>query len=327
MRRFSYIFFVFLLVFSSCKTQQNEDLNLKHAKHIANAINNDLLLVRNNIFNTANVLQHKIPFDKNVQDFSKNIYRFSLNGTLVSNYIKSKSAIYYPANSILTNDLKRIIINSEALDTLFTSTIKKNPSLSQIYFIDTNSFLRIYPYIDVLSYLIPDINLKKFAPYQLANNKPFSEKAYWINNPIADPYGRGWIVSCVEPIYYRDHFIGILSGDITLNSLKEKYFSSGTELILIIDQKGNIICCTKGAGKITNIPHLRDFGYYKPITEDIYNFKKTNLTDHKNKSLSNAIKSLLSEESIENFYIDNSKYTIYKALIEETNWLLLKIIK
>lgn len=326
MRRFSYIFFVFLSVFSSCKTQQKEDLNLKHAKHIANSINNDLLLVRNNIFNTANVLQHKIPFDRDVQGFSEKIYKFSLNGILVSKYIESKSAIYYPTNSKITNDLKRIIINSEAIDTLFISSIKKNTLLSQIYFIDTNSFLRIYPYIDVLSYLIPNINLKKFAPYQLANNKPFSEKAYWINKPIADPYGRGWIVSCVEPIYYRDHFIGILSGDITLNSLKEKYFSSGTELILIIDQKGNIICCTKEAGKITNVPQLREFGYYKPITEDIYNFKIPNLTNHKNKSLSNAIKSLLSEETIEIFYVDNKKYTIYKALIEETNWLLLKII-
>lgn len=326
MRRFSYIFFVFLFVFSSCETQQKEDLNLKHTKHIANSINNDLLVVRNNIFNTANIIQHKIPFDKNVQDFPKNMYRFSSSGTLVRKYIESKSAIYYSADSVLTNDLKKIIINSEALDTLFISAIKKNPLLSQIYFIDTNSFLRIYPYIDVLSYLTPNTNLKKFTPYRTANNKPFREKAYWINKPIADPYGRGWVISCVEPIYYRDHFIGILSGDITLHSLKEKYFSSGTELILVIDQKGNIICCTKEAGKLTNVPQLREFGYYKPITEDIYNFKNPNLTNHKNKSLSNAIKSLLSEETIENFYVDNNKYTIYKALIEETNWLLLKII-
>lgn len=326
MRRFSYIFFVFFLVFSSCKTRLKEDLNLKHAKNIANSINNDLHLVRNSIFNTANVLQHKIPFDKDVQDFSEDIYKFSLNGTIVSKYFESKSAIYYPADSAITNSLKRIIINSEALDTLFISSIKKNPLLSQIYFIDTNSFLRIYPYIDVLNYLKPNINLKKFAPYQAAKNKPFSEKAYWINKPIADPYGRGWIISCIEPIYYRDHFIGILSGDITLQSLKKKYFSSGTELILIIDQKGNVICCTKKAGKITNIPQIREFGYYKPITEDIYNLKNPNLTNHKNESLSNAIKSLLSEETIEVFFVDNNKYTIYKALIEETNWLLLKII-
>jgi hypothetical protein len=317
---------VFLLVFSSCETEQKEDLNLKHAKHIANSINNDLLTVRNSIFNTANVLQRKIPFNKEVQDFSKNIYQFSSSGSLVSKYFESRSAIYYPADSILTNDLKKIIINSEALDTLFVSAIKKNPLLSQIYFLDTNSFLRIYPYIDVLSYLIPNINLKKFAPYQTAKNKPFRERAYWANKPFADPYGRGWIISCLEPVYYRDHFIGIVSGDITLHSIEEKYFSSGTELILIIDQKGNVICCTKEAGKITNIPHLREFGYYKPITEDIYTLKNPNLTDHKNKSLSNAIKSLLSEGTIENFYVDNNRYTVYKALIEETNWLLLTII-
>ncbi len=64
------------------------------------------------------------------------------------------------------------------------------------------------------------------------------QSAYWTNQPFADPYGRGWILSCVEPIYYRDQFIGILSGDIRLHSMKNKYFSSSTEITLIIDNEG-----------------------------------------------------------------------------------------
>ncbi|MDA3952668.1 MAG: PDC sensor domain-containing protein [Bacteroidales bacterium] len=327
MKRFFYVFIIFIWIFYSCQNQKTEDLNLKHVNHIANSINADLNSIKSNVFYTANFLQHRVPFDKKVRGFSKDFYQFSSDKALISKYNESKSAVYCPADITISSQLKKIIINSEVFDSLFISSIKKNPLISQLYFLDTNSFLRIYPYIDVTTCLKPDINLKGFAPYQTANNKPFiNDEAYWINKPFADPYGRGWIISCIEPIYYRDQFIGILSGDIALQGLKKKYFSSGTELLLLIDQKGKIICCTKEAGKLANIPQLREFGYYKTITEDIYDFDNPNLTDHKNKSLSKAIKSLLSGENIENFYVDNNKYTIYKSIIKETDWLLLKII-
>jgi hypothetical protein len=327
MRQFIYISFILLAIFSSCSTPQEEDLNLKHVKHIAHLLNNDLLSIKANIVTTSNILQYKIPFDNDVEDFSNIIYKYSSNGILLSKYHEKKSAIYYPSGRNNLKHLKKIIINSEALDSVFINSLNQDPLLSQIYFIDTNSFLRIYPYIDVINYLKPNIDLTLFAPYQLVYNKPFiNDEVYWLNKPFADPYGRGWIISCVEPIYYRDHFLGILSGDISLQSIKAKYFSHGVELLLLLDQNGEIICCTKEAGKITNIPQLREFGYYKPITEDIYNYNNPSLTEHKNKSLSKAVKSILLGETIEHFNIDYTKHTIYGCFIEETDWCLLKII-
>ena len=327
MRKSFYIIILLLFIFSSCKTPQDEDLNLKHINHIANSINNDLSEIRENVFNTAKILQHNIPFNKEAKEISKNLYKTTSAGTLISKNSQSLSAVYCPSGCVITDHLKNVIVNSEALDSIFISLTQKSPLLSQVYFLDTNSFLRIYPFIDVENYLTPNINLKKLAPFQTINKKPLiNDKAYWLNRPFADPFGRGWIISCVEPIYYRDQFIGMLSGDITLRSLKTKYFKSGTELILLIDQKGKIICCTKEAGKITNIPQIREFGYYKPISEDIYVHNIPSLLDHKNKNLKKAVKSLLSGETKESFIIDNNKYTIYMSEVSETDWYLLKII-
>ena len=327
MKKSIFIVLVLFCFLYSCKNQQESDLNLKHLDHIAECINTDLSSVKNDIFNLAYSLQYKIPFDKEVLTLPKEKYYFYSEKILFCSYKESQSAVYYPADRAITNQLKKIIVNSESLDTLFISSIKKNPLLSQIYFLDTNSFLRIYPYIDVVNYLKSSVDLKSFIPYQSVKKKPFiNDKAYWINQPFADPYGRGWIISCVEPVYYRDQFLGILSGDITLHSLKNKYFSSASELILMIDHEGKIICCTKETAKITNVPHFREFRYYKPVTENIYAFNNPSLIEHKNKNLRNAIKSLLSGETKEIFFIDSKKYTIYKSHIRETDWLLLKII-
>lgn len=321
------IILILISFISSCKNLQEEDINLKHLDYIAQSINNDLGSIRNEMFSLANSLQYKVFFDKEVSELPKEKYHYHSLEVLFCTYNNSQSAVYYPANKNITEDLKKIIINSESLDTFFVNSIIKNPLLSQIYFLDTNSFLRIYPYIDVISYLKNSIDLRDFIAYKIANRQPFiQDKAYWTNQPFADPYGRGWIISCTEPIYYRDRFIGVLSGDITLRSIKDKYFSSGTQSILLIDRVGKIICCTKEGAKIANIPLLREFNYYKPVTENIYVFNSPSLTEHQNKSFKNAITSLLEGKNKESFSIDNEKYTIYKSYISETDWFLLKII-
>ncbi len=327
MKRLVLCILISSIIFLSCNNNSSNDLNFQHLEHVAACINNDLTSVKNDIINLASAVQYKIPFYKDLNETLSDRYYIHPGEILYYTNSTIQSAAYLPANKNLTPQLKKLIKNSELLDTFFVNTLINNPLLSQVYFLDTNSFLRIYPYIDVVSYLKSSIDLTRLNSYQTVKNQPFiQDRAYWANQPFADPYGRGWIVSCIEPIYYREQFIGMISGDITLRSIKNKYLSSDTELIILTDHSGKIICCTKEAAKITNVPPIREFQYYKPVTEDIYAFDNPSLLNHKNKKFKNAVKSLLSGKNKAVFYIDSKKYTIYKSQIRETNWLLLKII-
>jgi len=323
----SVIFFIFLFVIFSCNNDQEADLNLQHLDYVAENINDDLIEIKKNIIFLGNEIGYKVPFEKEVAWNLKEKYHYSPNEILFSSYNKDQSAVYYPANRKITKQLQKTIINTEQLDSVFNQIVKRNPSLSQVYFLDTSSFLRIYPYINVTNYLKSSVDLTDLASFQVAQNQPFEDNhAYWVNKPFADPFGRGWIISCVEPVYFRDCFIGIVCGDIRLHSIKAKYLSSNTEIVMIIDKEGGIICSTREASKLVNVPQCRDFQYFKPVTEDIYLFDSPSLLDHKNTNLSKAIESLLSGKNKDVFYIDKEKYTIYKSVIRETNWLLLKII-
>ena len=328
MKRTFYI--ILLVLFSalfSCKNKQEEDLNSKHLDYIANSINNDLIEIKKDIITLANDVQHKISFEKKVTSFSTDKYHYYPGQVLFCTYKESQSAVYYPANKNIDKSIKNIIVNSEQIDAFFIGTIKKNPLLAQVYFLDTNSFLRIYPYINVVNYLKSSVNLTDFMTFRKVKQKPYIEDhAYWMNIPYADPYGRGWIISCVQPIYYHDKFLGIVSGDFTLHSLKDKYLTSDTQLLLLTDNKGKLICCTREASKVANIPAIREFRYYKPVTETIFMNNNPCLKNHKNKTFRKAINSLLAGENKETFFVDNKKYTIYKSHIPETDWLLLKII-
>lgn len=327
MKRSFYFLLIFFSVLFSCSNEQKEDLNLKHLNYIAANINSDLIQIKNEILNLSSIIQYKIPFDREISNWPSDNYYFKNREVLSSKHENSSSAVYLPGQKEISSQLQKTIVNSELLDTIFKSSIERNALLSQVYFLDTNSFLRIYPFVDVYGYLKGSIDLREYVSYQTANNKPFlDDDVYWVNSPFADPYGRGWIIACVEPLYYRERFIGIVSGDITLRSLKEKYFSSDTELMLLTDAEGKLICCTRQAAKIIDIPVLREFQYFKPVTEDIFRFNNPSLTLHKNTGLRKAIKSLLMGENKEVFYVDNKKCTIYKSYIKETNWVLFKVI-
>lgn len=323
------IIFIFSIIFlfNSCQNKQESDLNLQHLNHIAGKINHDLKTISNDLVQLADHVQHKIPFEKNVQFKLGGRYHCQKDKILFSLYNENYSAVYLPPGKNFNEKIKKLVINSEKLDPLFIDIIISNPLLTQVYFLDSNSFLRIYPHIDVLNYLKNSKDLTNLIAYQTVKGKPFSyNNAYWVNKPFADPYGRGWIISCVEPVYYRDDFIGIISGDVTLKSLKSKYFSSNTEMVLLLDNSGELICCTKEGAKLLNIPPFREYNYYKPVIEDVFIYNQPSLLNHKNKNFKNALKKLIAGSTKAEFNMNNNKYTIYKSNIEETNWVLLKII-
>lgn len=324
MKKPVFILFVFMVFLLSCNKKQESDIILKGLDNIASKIDRDLHSVTQELVDITTHFQYKIPLDKDVVEPFSNKYAYHSNKILFSLNEESKTAIYYPINAEINRSTEKIIINSEHLDSLFIDIIEHNSILTQIYFLAKNSFLRIYPSIDVANYLNSSINLTNLLTYKTVNNKAFIDnKAFWINKPFADPYGRGWIISCAEPIYYRDRFVGIISGDIQLKNLKSKYFSSNTDIILLINKNRELICCTKEGANFLGISQFKDFQYYKPVKKDIYLYPSPAL--FKNTELDNAIKTLLKDKTKTNFYINTKKYTIYKSNINETNWYLLKI--
>jgi len=326
MRKLAHISLIILLFASSCRNSNEKDINLIHLNNIAECINNDLISIKKEVVQLTNEFQYKIPFNNASERKLSDTY-YEKHGVLYTDYLKNRSAVYFPSFSSITPCQKQIIANTEKMDTFFIHAVENSLLLSQVYFIDTNSFLRIYPYTDVINYLKNPVDLRSLAAYKLVENQPFIEnQCYWLSEPVADPYGRGWVISCVNPVYYRDKFIGAVAGDIQLRNLENKYFSSNNILMVLTTSDGRIICSTSECSKITKIPIYKEFQYYKPISEDIFITHKTSLLEHKNKTIRKTFKVLLGGKSKEDFYYNNKKYTIFKSHIKETGWYLFKII-
>ena len=212
-----YIFLLpFFLFLMSCSSKQDEDLNYIHLKEVATGLSNDLNKISKDLVNSVHIIQNQIDFLQEVNTEKINEARIrESNGTYLE-YAENSVATFLPITVELNNSIQKVIVNSKPIDSLLIKICKKNSLVVQSYFLDTNSFLRIFPYIDANKQYLSTTKLNKLFAFQSVHNKPFNENAYWISEPFADPSGRGWIISCVSPIYYRNEFFGILSADIML---------------------------------------------------------------------------------------------------------------
>lgn len=321
-----FIFALIVLFSFACNHKQKVEENLKQINAIAFDLNKDLSNLKQDLAFVTNSLSYKIQYDKSSNiKFEKKYHQLNKN-VLVSENKKNASSIYYPTNVELTESCKKFIIHSEEFDSLFKETLKNNSILSQIYFLKNSSFLRIYPPVDIEKYILPGTDLLQLLTYKSVHNKPFNEKsAIWINTPFADPYGRGWVISCTEPVYYRNGFIGVLSADISICNIKSNYLSSNKDILLLVNSNFELIACTKEGTRFLNIPQFREYQYYKPITQDMFLFEHSFLLEHKNKGFQSAIQDVKSGKNCAYFYLNKKRHAIYASIIDETNWYILKI--
>lgn len=139
----------------------------------------------------------------------------------------------------------RQIVQTEILDTTFASIKAVNPETQWIYLTTPQGMMRLYPWASNDHY--PDSwDPREIIFYTVAepDTNPTLE-AQW-TPPYVDFAGAGWMVTLSVPVVLDDgSFLGVMSHDITINSLKE--FALNIRVLgdvgygFLIDPQGNVI--------------------------------------------------------------------------------------
>lgn len=326
MKRGFVMVFIAIFVFFSCKKNHETDLNYIHLKQITKQLENDFNDISELVASTSQKIQLNLKIDNEIS-WNPSKYQVNQNKTLFVSQRFSKTAVYMPVGSELSSSGKKAIVNTEFIDSLLINICQNNSLVAQSYYLDTNSLLRIYPYFDVTKQYLPTIRLTDFFAFKSLENKPLNSKeGYWIQDPYADPSGRGWIISCLSPVYYREEFIGVISADVMIKSICEKHFGSNSEKFILLNERGEIISCSKKAAGFFNIAIKDDYPFYKPFTSDIFLKGNPSFVNSNKKELRKMIGSVKKGESFVEFFYDAKKVTVYSSRIKPANWLLLKII-
>lgn len=260
---------------------------------------------------------------------NKHLYINTEKGILYKNFDDGKSAIYATGFNKIDSELIDIIQKTEALDSIFKIIIGKYyPLAAQIYFIERHSIIRIYPYCDLVSQFSAGSDVRTFGFYYLADEIHNKKKeVVFISNPYADPAGRGWMTSCIAPVYPDSKMQGILGIDITLHSIEEKYFTPDSLEILLVDTSGAVVYCNHNLSSLLSIPKLKDYKYVEVVEGDVYLPAKLNVRKSRNRSIGEAFDDILVKgKESSTCKINDINYVLIAEKISGISWYLVKII-
>lgn len=329
-RYFPLVLITLLLGCSGDKVDEakiNKELN--ELKLLSEKINNDLSVIGKKAKEIALFTETLYENSKTYIPKDKNIYKISPEGVMYKSKDDGNAAVFVSGVVPVNETIKQIVYFTEPLDSVLKAIVHSNSSVVQSYYNDKFSYNRIYPFMDVLKQYEPKMNIPEYNFYYLAdrNHNP-EKKDVWVGEPYVDPAGRGWMISAIAPVYFKDSLQGVIGLDVTVRTMTDKYFSELNKETFIADNKGTIVAADEFIIKLLQLPELKDHKYFETIKADTYRQEDFNLLTHKNKNIRTIFEEIINNNKSFNYLeFDSKKYAIYSTRLNQLSWFLIKIEK
>lgn len=334
LRFFFFLFSIFIVFSCGGKKLQDDELKsyLNDLEELENILKKDFGTISNLMENAAEFTSQL--YSRPIKNIPPNdIYEINENGVMYKKRNDGKSAIFVSGFHKVDDIIKRNVYITEPLDSIFKAIIdfshkRLDSNIVQVYYNDRFSYNRIYPYLDVLVQFEPKIDITKFNFYYLAdiNHNP-EKKAVWILEPYVDPAGRGWMISCIAPVYHNDTLEGVLGVDITIKNIISKYLNGKHNDVMIITKSGTIVAVNKYISDLLLLPPFEEHKYFGTIKENTLKSETHKVSNHKIKEFREYYNKLISEELVY-YYIDYNRqnYHFISNTIPEFSWILVKTL-
>jgi len=196
------------------------------------------------------------------------------NGSLYqTNHRSTGSSFFVPRSSValMGEEQWEFARKSVLLDELYRQAVDNTPNVVAAYFnadepADMN---RYYPFIERPWEVYPtDLDMKQFNFFYEADaeHNP-GRKTVW-TGIYADPAGRGWMLSCISPVYRRDVLKGVVGLDVTFGEMMDsvvKLSLPGGASSLLVAPGGMILARTERARLLLGLGELQPYEYTGPV--------------------------------------------------------------
>ncbi len=207
-----------------------------------------------------------------------NSYRFTSEGCYYKAVDDGGPALWVSGVVPVTGAVQRAAWTTAGIDGELQAIVRDLPAVAQVYYNDRHSLNRIYPPFDVLSQYEPRMSIPEFNFYYLADAQHNPDRrVVWVNEPYVDPAGRGWMISCIAPVYRGDELQGVVGLDVTVAGIVERYLQPAHRAWALMDRRGTVVAATELAIELLAMPPLIDHRYVNTVKSDRYRSEDYNL--------------------------------------------------
>ena len=144
-----------------------------------------------------------------------------------------------------------------------------------------------------------------------------------MKEPYIDPAGRGWIVSAIAPVYYKNRLEGVCGIDITIDSITSRFLKKDPDVYAIFTGSGTLVSASDKAMSIMQMPPLNSPKYIEAVDKDLYMAETYNITKSRQKNIRGLGTNLIVKKLQKTVFISRDvKYDVYSAKILELDWFL-----
>lgn len=296
----------------------------------ANRINSEFVNIRKAVTLFAGFIREVYLHKDRLSDgLTRSQYRLHAGKALYKPVDDGGSALFVSGAVPVNQHIRDRARFTEYFDLFMKPIASTFPEITQVYFNDPESFCRIYPYFDVLMVLEPELDVRQFNFFYMADPEHNPErKSLWINTPYLDPAGRGWTVSAISPVYVHERFVGVAGIDVTINRLVSRHVEACEDILLIVDNEGLVVAVDTRGASILQLPPLVDHKYIATIRSDTFQSEEFNLfknSDHAIRALAVAL--VRNGQPRVRTMLQGQEYTFLSAPIPELGWTLWQIVQ
>lgn len=233
------------------------------------------------------------------------------------------SSVFYGARTAMGEAERDKAARSELLDPSYRAVEQASDDIVAVYLNTFDEMNRYYPFIpDVTSQYDAMLHMEDFNFYYLADaaHNP-TRGAVWTGTYL-DPAGKGWMNSCIVPVYQGDRLEGVLGIDLTTETIVSRILATqlpwDAEPILV-DEDGTVLAMRPSLEARLGRTRV-EYGD-KPLTAEVLD--EFNLLKLPDAALASAFERLLhGAAGSGRLTLDGGDYLMLKAPIPQTGWTL-----
>ena len=329
--RFPLLIAFLALIALGCSPERKIDFE-KHAQElegISGKLESDFVKIRKEVEQVAGFTKSLYEKQDKTECRDTSIYKMSEQGVLYKVRDDGGSAVFVSGAVPVNQKIKDIVCFTEPLDSVFKEVVGKYPAVVQAYYNDRYNYNRIYPFFNVLNQYQPGLKIPEFNFYYLADEGHNPEKeGVWVNEPYVDPAGRGWMISAIAPVYYKQELVGVPGMDVTISTILDRYLTEGHENIFIVDKMGVMVLAKSHILNELNLPDFNEYKYFETIKADTYKKQNFNMLKHKSKEVRDAMAKIITNgQDKVSFKYENFNYYFLVDRVDELDWYVIKMIR
>jgi signal transduction histidine kinase len=265
------------------------------------------------------------------------------SGCLYQTNLKEGSSFFVPKSSVseMGEEERRLAVSSASLNALYRNAVESTPHVVAAY-LNTNEpadMNRYYPFIERPWEVYPaELDMGEFNFFYLADAKHNpGRKTVW-TGVYLDPAGKGWMLSCIAPVYAGNTLKGVVGLDVTFSemvkgirglSLEETAVPrEGTQGVLVAPD-GMVLAATDLARVAFGLPDLPVHDYSSsPVAAERVDPRELRLDGIADAIIRDRLQSFLtSKEVFLEIPSAEGPLMLAQSAVASTGWRLCLVVK